>query len=95
MPADDTVSSITALVKRIIRSERGAFSNHVQATFVSEEPSDTTLSQVTVQGNTIRFVRKLSHVGVLSAGQQLLCIQGGGIPLTIIGIVTGDINQTS
>lgn len=91
MPRDDTVAALTQLVKRLIRSERGSFSTFVQATFVAAETSDADLSQISVNGVTVRNVPKHSHVGTMTAGQQLTCIQGGGIPLTILGIRKGAI----
>ena len=94
MAVNDTMAALTAHIKRVIKAERGQYSNHVQATFVAAETTDVTLSHVLVNGIPVHFVRKAQHVGTLSAGQQLICIQGGGIPLTIIAVTTGSINLT-
>lgn len=83
-------NDIAALVRSIIKKERGSHSQFVQGVFVSAETVDANLSQVTILGTTTRYVRKLSHVTGLTNGQAILMLQGGGIPLTIIGIVVGD-----
>jgi hypothetical protein len=87
-------SWITSLVKNLIKKDRGNWTTHVQATFVSAETTDPNLSNVKVLGTTHRYVRKLASVGTMTAGQNLLCLNGGGIPLTIIGVCVGDIRKT-
>lgn len=94
MAKDDTTQAIVGLVKSLIKKERGTFSPWVQATFVSADAADPNLSTITVLGTTVRKVRKASHVGTLTAGQQIVCAQGNGIPLTIIWVPVGDITRT-
>lgn len=94
MAKDDTIEALTQLVRKIIKSERGANGPFVQATFVSAETADADLSVVTINGTTVRRVRKHKEVGAMTAGEQLTCIQGNGTPLTIIGRVTGNITKT-
>lgn len=94
MAKDDTTQAIVGLVKSLIKKERGNFSTFVQATFVAADTVDSNLSTITVLGTTVRKVRKGAHVGTLTAGQQLICIQGNGIPLTILMAPVGDITRT-
>lgn len=94
MAKDDTTQAIVGLVKSLIKKERGSFSPWVQATFVSADSVDSNLSTITVAGTTVRKVRKAAHVGTLTAGQQIICVQGNGLPLTIMGVPVGDITKT-
>lgn len=89
--ATDTTASLTALIKSLIKKQLGGFSSHVQGTFVAADAGDPLLSTITIYGKTCTRVRKLASVGVLTAGQQLLCIQGGGAGLIIIGVITGTV----
>lgn len=87
----DRTESLTELVRSEIRKSQGVTSTYTQATFVAVDGVDPNLSTVTVFGATTTRVRKISSVGVMTAGQQLLCVQGNGMPLTIIGILVGNI----
>lgn len=84
------IRALTEMVRTIIKKEKGAFSVFVQGKFVSAETAPA-LSRVNIMGQEARNVRKLSHVGTLTANQSVLMVQGGGIPLTIIGVITGNI----
>lgn len=84
---------IAKMVRTIIRKERGNYSTYVQGVFVSEEPVDVNLSVINVLGTEIRFVRKIKATGTLLPGQSVLMVQGGGVPLTIIGVVVGDLTK--
>jgi hypothetical protein len=94
MAQNDMTSWITKLVKSLIQKDRGSWTSHVQAQFVSAETTDSNLSIITILGVRHRYVRKLASVGALTAGQNVLCLTGGGIPLTIIGVCVGDIRKT-
>lgn len=95
MAKDDTTQAIVGLVKSLIKKERGNFSTFVQATFLSADSTDPNLSNINVLGTTVRKVRKDAGVGTLTAGQQVICIQGNGIPLMIAFVPVGDITKTS
>lgn len=84
---------IAKMVRKIIRQERGAQSTYAQGVFVAEEAVDANLSIVDILGTEVRFVRKIKATGTLLAGQSVLMIQGGGIPLTIVGVVVGDLTK--
>lgn len=94
MAKDDTTQAIVGLVKSLIKKERGSFSSFVPATFVSADTVDPNLSTITVQGTTVTKVRKDAGVGTLTAGQQVICMQGNGIPLMIAFVPVGDITKT-
>ena len=91
MPAQDSTGALANFVKALIRKHTGAFSSHVQATFVAADTADSNLSTITVYGKTISRVRKTNNVGAMTAGQQLLCLQGGGTGVVIIGILVGNV----
>ena len=93
MARDDTVTSIAELVKSLIRKDRAASATWVQGTFVSAATIDPNLSNITVFGKTMSNVRKLASVGTLTAGQQVLCAQGDGVGVIIIGVILGNINN--
>lgn len=90
-----TVDALTNFVKALIRKDRSSWGSFVQGTFVSAEVSDPALSFVTVLGTDCRYVRRAKSVGTMTAGQQLLLVKGGGIPMTIIAILEGNITRTS
>lgn len=94
MAKDDSTQAIVGLVKSLIKKERAAFSPFVQAQFVAADSVDPNLSTILVLGTTVTKVRKGKHVGTISAGEQLICLQGYGIPLTIVMVTVGDITKT-
>lgn len=55
------------------------------------ESVDADLSQVLFDTVLITGVRKIVSVTGLSAGDTVLCVRGPATPMTIIGIVAGDI----
>lgn len=93
MAEADSTASIVRLVKSLLRKERSAFSPYVVGTFVATETGNTSLSQITVNGQLVRHVRKAKHVGNISVNEQCLCIQGFGQGLMIIAIITGDVTD--
>lgn len=94
MASSDLTQGLVELIKKLIRAERGNFSSYLQGTFVAAEVTDPLLSQVSVQGRVLRYVRKGGHIGTLVAGQQVYLMQGGGIPTTIVLVVAGNITKT-
>jgi len=93
MALNDTTGAIAVLVKSLIRKQLGQFSSHVQATFVAADTVDAELSTIEIFGKQTSRVRKMASVGTLTAGQQLLCLQGGGTGLIIIGVIIGTITS--
>ena len=59
--------------------------------WIAAESVDSNLSQVTVQGNTWRFVPKLESVTGLVGKDKVLMIKFPGLPATIHGVVLGDV----
>lgn len=88
------INTLTNFVKSLIRKDRASWSTHVQGTFVAAETNDPALSRVTILGTQCRYVRRAKSVGTMTAGQQLLILKGGGIPMTIIAILEGNITRT-
>lgn len=87
----DRAESISEIVRSEIKKQTGAASSYIPAQFVAADGTDANLSTITIFGQTATRVRKCAHVGVMTAGQNLICIQGNGIPLTIIGVLVGNI----
>lgn len=89
------LEATVGLTKNLIKSDRSTTSNFVEAVFVSAEAEDSNLSQVTVYGQAVRYVRKARDVGTLTAGDQLLCVRDSALPLTIIAVLVGDITKAT
>ena len=85
---DELVSLITDLVRDSIA--RMGF-KILQGTWLNAEAEDADLSSLLIVGLSVRWARKADHVTGLSAGDQVLCLHGPGLPVTIIGVVVGDI----
>ncbi len=94
MPVYDDVAADRDYINSLIKKQMGQFSTHMEATFVSAETTDSNLSSILVLGKSMRYVRKLSSVGTMTAGQQLLCVYGAGLPVIIIGVIVGNIDRT-
>jgi len=62
-------------------------------TFQNAE-TDANLSSILIQGAAVRWVRKLEHVTGLTTGDAILLLQDKK-SLTIIGVVVGDITNTT
>lgn len=84
------VTLIRRTIKEVLTAEGFRF---LQATWNAAEAEDANLSDITVEGLSVRWAPKLEHVTGLTAGDQILCVHGPGLPVTIIGIMVGDIEQ--
>lgn len=65
------------------------------AEWVAAESVDSSLSQITLDGDTYHFVQKHAHVTGLTSGDIVHVMYGPNTPMTIIGIVAGDISLAS
>jgi len=83
----ELAKTIQQFVEKQIRSQAPYFTTGV---FLGAETEDSNLSQVSVSGNIVRFVPKLSNV-TLSPGDTVLMVRAPGIPLIIIGVMVGNI----
>lgn len=92
MASYNTTAALVSLIKTLIKQQLGGYSSHVLATFVAADAVDAELSTITIYGQSATRVRKTASVGTLVAGQQLICLQGGGTGLVIIGVLIGKVN---
>jgi len=86
----DIVDRIIDLVRKVIKEPGSPVVNLVDGTYVGPMGADANLSSVVVGPNTFNYVRKLEHV-TLVAGDTVMMVRDGSHPLTIIGVVVGDI----
>jgi len=84
---DNVVDGIVGAIRNVVNNMTPRF---LQATFVSAE-SDAALSEISSEGITHHNVRKLSDVPTLVGGNALLVLHAPGIPLIILGVITGNI----
>lgn len=87
---DDFVSLINRKVEELIRKQSYQF---LQGTWQGAEAEDANLSSIDIEGITVRWARKLEHVTGLAVGDQVICIKGPGVPVTIVGVIIGDITK--
>lgn len=74
----------------------GVANSILYGTWVASETVDANLSQVQLPGDgapVARGVRKLAHVTGLVVGSQVMMLKSGNTPLTIIGVVVGDVTK--
>lgn len=86
--SSDVVTHIIRRVSDAIKQDQYIV---LQGNWVAAEGVDADLSEVVIEGITCRGVRKLEHVTGLAAGNQVLCLKGPGLPVTIVGRMIGDI----
>lgn len=93
---DQVVDAVLARVLDILRKENGGGeTNHVYGVYVEVEAVGSLHKVLLPGGQVARFVPAFAHVTGLAAGQTLMMVRDKGVPLTIIGRVTGDITLAS
>lgn len=85
---DDMVTSMMREMRQFIMNSSDRI---LHGTWLGAESEDANLSKVEIEGITVRWAQKLEHVTGLAANDQVLCLKGPGTPVTIIGVVVGDI----
>lgn len=85
--------AIIDAVRRALTDRRSPVPRYYYGQWNGSEDIDANLSNVrlTMAAEDSRFVPKLKHVVGLSAGDTVMCTAGGQAPLTIIGVVVGDV----
>ena len=87
-----STDALVTLIKKTVQESLNAKGYRVlQGTWLNAESEDANLSRIEVEGIELRWVRKLEHVTGLSLDNQVLCLHGPGVPVTIIGVTIGDI----
>lgn len=81
--------AIQDVVVKEIRNSAPYFTTGI---WVAAETVDSNLSSVRVGDSILRFVPKLSGVSP-SANDTVLMLKAPGVPLTIMGVLVGDITQ--
>jgi len=84
------VNVVDAVVQAIQTMVDNSGTRWLQASFVAEE-TDPKLSYIIAEGIEHHNVRKLKHVGTLTANDQCLVLVAKGMPIVIVGVITGDI----
>jgi hypothetical protein len=88
-------TSYDDLVTAMMREIRGFIINNtdrvLHGTWLAAEAEDANLSKIDIEGIEVRWAQKCEHVTGLTENDQVLCLKGPGTPVTIIGVVTGDI----
>jgi hypothetical protein len=82
------VTLIRRTIKEVLSAEGYKF---LQGVWNGAEAEDANLSNITIEGLPVRWAPKLEHVTGLAAGDKILCVHGPALPVTIIGILVGDI----
>lgn len=90
MGTNPLIDQIVATVKKIINDPRSPVPRTTYGVFVAADGTDANLSKVTIGTATFNRVRKLKHVS-LTAGDVVMMLNDGQTPLTIIGVVTGNV----
>lgn len=88
MPVYQVADAIKEYVDRLITQRTPTAYLGV---WLAAEAVDSNLSQVSVQGNTWRFIPKLESVTGLVATDKVLIIKFPGLPATIYGVILGDV----
>lgn len=88
----DFITEIRRVIAQEIQARTYKF---VEGTFIAAETEDGNLSTLVIEGRTVKWCRKLEHVTGLAVNDQVLCVHGPGLPVTIVGIITGDITLAS
>lgn len=90
MSADDIALYVRRIVEELIQKQ----AYHIlYGTWVAAETEDANLSKITIEGVQVRWAPKLASVTGLTAGKQVMCIKGPGVPVTIIGLIQGNITK--
>lgn len=85
---DDMVTAMMSEIKQFIVNN----TDHIlKGTWLGAEAEDANLSKVEIEGITVRWAQKLEHVTGLTVNDQVLCLKGPSTPVTIIGVIVGDI----
>ena len=85
---DDLITALMAEVKQSVKNNTFQV---LQGEWLAAEAEDSDLSQIDIEGIIVRWAPKSEHVTGLVAGDQVICLKGPGLPVTIIGVRVGDI----
>jgi hypothetical protein len=80
MAVQDLTDRIVDLIRKILKEPSSPVTHITYGTYQSVNTMDSDLS-----------IRKLSHVTGLTAGNTVMMVSDANTPLTIIGIVVGNI----
>jgi len=81
---DALVDAITRRILEVTTSNKSGLVTY--GTFVAAEDNPT-LSHVVIDGANYRNIMKTNQVGALVAGNRLILLSGGPVPLTIVGTI--------
>ncbi len=90
MVPEELAVAIRQEVRAILNEEFLGASPLLTGTFVAPEGVDGNLSEIVILGDTFHFVPR-SGDEPLVAGDSLLLVRTKSIPLTIVGVLKGDI----
>jgi len=90
MSADDIALYVRLIAEDLIQKHSYRI---LYGTWLAAETEDANLSKILIEGFEVRWAPKLAHVTGLTAGNQVMCIKGPGVPVTILGAIQGDITK--
>lgn len=95
MAVQDLTDRIVDLIRKILKEPSSPVTHITYGTYQSANTLDSNLSVVTIgagpYSSTSNSIRKLSHVTGLTAGNTVMMVSDANTPLTIIGVVVGNI----